>query len=162
MQHENANLQNTHPGKPPRLDSIFPKYRAPLFFVTFNTANRRLLLANDGVPDAFRAYAQRGFEMGAAFVGRYVLMPDHVHLFVRGSDSLDLGIWIRGLKRCLSKVIDGNGEHWQPGFFDHLLRSDESYAEKWEYVRKNPERRGFVQSAEDWPFQGEITVIDRA
>jgi REP-associated tyrosine transposase len=25
---------------------------------------------------------------------------------------------------------------WQPGFFDHLLRNDESYSQKWEYVRE--------------------------
>jgi hypothetical protein len=45
---------------------------------------------------------------------------------------------------------------------DHLLRSDESYAEKWNYVRENPVRAGLAQSAEDWPYAGEIVVIDRA
>jgi hypothetical protein len=48
------------------------------------------------------------------------------------------------------------------GFFDHLLRSDESYAEKWNYVRENPVRAGLAQSGEDWPYAGEIVVIDRA
>jgi len=33
---------------------------------------------------------------------------------------------------------------WQPGFNDHLLRSDENYAEKWEYVFQNPVRAGLV------------------
>ena len=32
----------------------------------------------------------------------------------------------------------------QEGFFDHLLRSYESYAQKWEYVRENPVRAGLV------------------
>jgi len=51
---------------------------------------------------------------------------------------------------------------WQPGFFDHVLRSDESYAEKWNYVRDNPVRAGLVKAADDWPYQGEIVVIERA
>lgn len=50
---------------------------------------------------------------------------------------------------------------WQPGFFDHLLRGEESYREKWEYVRENPVRAGLVEHAEQWPFQGEIVLIDR-
>jgi hypothetical protein len=27
---------------------------------------------------------------------------------------------------------------WQRGFFDHLIRNTESYAQKWDYVRENP------------------------
>ena len=51
---------------------------------------------------------------------------------------------------------------WQPGFFDHVLRSNESYAQKWEYVRDNPVRAGLVPSWQEWPHQGEIVRIDRA
>jgi putative transposase len=51
---------------------------------------------------------------------------------------------------------------WLPGFFDHILRSVESYAEKWNYVRDNPVQAGLVKTADDWPYQGEIVVIDRA
>lgn len=50
---------------------------------------------------------------------------------------------------------------WQRGFFDHVLRSDESYAQKWNYVRQNPVRPGLVKNADDWPFSGELIVIDR-
>ena len=46
-------------------------------------------------------------------------------------------------------------------FFDHVLRSDESYSEKWNYVRNNPVRAGLVQNADDWPYAGEIIRIDR-
>ncbi len=51
---------------------------------------------------------------------------------------------------------------WQPGFFDRILRSDESYAEKWNYVRDNPVRAGLVKTADEWQYQGEIVVIDRS
>ena len=50
---------------------------------------------------------------------------------------------------------------WQRRFFDHVLRSDESYAQKWNYVRENPVRAGLVAKAEDWPYAGEIILIDR-
>lgn len=40
--------------------------------------------------------------------------------------------------------------------------TNESYAEKWEYVRQNPVRAKLVSAPEDWPFCGEIVLIDRA
>jgi putative transposase len=49
--------------------------------------------------------------------------------------------------------------HWQKGFFDHMIRSHESYDEKWMYVRNNPVRAGLVLSAEDWPYAGEISNL---
>lgn len=46
--------------------------------------------------------------------------------------------------------------HWQKDFFDHVMRSEESYSEKWLYVAENPIRKNLVKRSEDWPFQGEI------
>jgi putative transposase len=48
--------------------------------------------------------------------------------------------------------------HWQQGFFDHLLRSAESYSGKWEYVFQNPVRAGLVRSADEWEFSGEVVA----
>ena len=82
----------------------------------------------------------------------------------RRKPTFDLSKWIGGLKRTLSVALkaSGDGPIWQPGFFDHVLRSDESYAQKWEYVRDNPVRAGLVAQSDDWPYQGEVVVIDRA
>jgi putative transposase len=121
---------------------------------------------------AFRDYAERGFSFHIA-TGRYVPMPDHVHVFVRIGRDMKLRRWESGLKQCLGKALAGLGHKpaaipgsrlksfWQPGFFDHLLRHNESYAEKWNYVWYNPVRAGLVVKPEDWPYQGEIHKIDR-
>jgi putative transposase len=63
------------------------------------------------------------------------------------------------LKRSLSKSVIEYLPHWQEGFFDHLLRGGDSYAEKWEYVRQNPVRAGLATSHEDLPYQGEIVWL---
>ena len=176
---------------PPRLPVIFQRFDAPLYFVTFNTLLKRPLLANDSVHSAFRNYAERGLEFNVA-TGRYVLMPDHVHVFVRIGRDMALRRWESGLKQCLGKTLAQLGHKpttvplrgaesalraedratgstlqsklksfWQPGFFDHLLRRDESYAQKWDYVWRNPVRAKLVAQPEDWPYQGEIHLIDR-
>ena len=48
---------------------------------------------------------------------------------------------------------------WQRGFFDHILRSNESYSEKWNYVRDNPIRAGLVSNADEWNYAGEIETL---
>ena len=145
---------------PPRLDTVFQKYDPPLFFVTFNTHNRTKLLDNETVHSRFVEFAEKGRRRGVA-VGRYVIMPDHIHLFVGGSRDFLLTQWVRLLKRTLSQVILKSQPHWQKGFFDHLIRHGESYAEKWEYVRQNRVRAGLAVSSDDWPWKGEIVSIDQ-
>jgi putative transposase len=43
------------------------------------------------------------------------------------------------------------GVVWQRDFFDHRLRSDESWRDKAEYIALNPVRKGLVTRPEDWP-----------
>ena len=165
-------MERKFKGKPPRLPVVFQSYDPPLYLATFNTLLRRPLLANDAVHAAFREYASRGLAFHVA-TGRYVLMPDHVHVFVRIGRDMTLRRWESGLKQCLGKALTRQGQKpvtitgmklqsfWQPGFFDHLLRHDESYAGKWDYVWHNPVRAGLVTRPEDWLYKGEIHMIDR-
>lgn len=66
---------------PPRLAEVFQSIRDPLYFVTMVTWQRQPLLANQTVLDAFVVRASMQADIGIA-VGRFVLMPDHIHLFV--------------------------------------------------------------------------------
>lgn len=148
---------------PPRLDQIFQQYDTPLYFVTFNTLHRKPLLDRQEVFDALIEYARKN-EMEGRAMGRFVIMPDHIHLFVRMGPDSRLNDFIRLLKQALTKALKSCGEQgdfWQPGFFDRLLRHSESYHEKWNYVRENPVRAGLVELAEEWAWQGEIVWIDR-
>lgn len=145
--------------RPHRLDLIY--ISQPLYFVTFATRDRKSIPSLDRAQLALERYAHCAIEKFCVALGRYVIMPDHVHLFVRGSEAFALSSWVGGLKRTISVALR-SPRLWQPGFFDHLVRSDENYAEKWNYVRDNPIRAGLVKTADDWQYQGEIVVIDRA
>ena len=118
----------------------------------------------DAVHAAFVAFALLANSQHSVAVGRYVIIPDHVHLFVRGPDDFQLGPWVGQLKQALAEhiALAGTSPIWQRGFFDHVLRNDESYGNKWNYVQDNPVRAGMVTNADDWPYSGEIVLIDRA
>ncbi len=152
-------------GRPPRLEQIFQRYDPPLYFVTFCTHARKKILAHPEVHRAFQDFAGRGLKKKGVAIGRYVLMPEHLHLFVRGSADFKLQQWARMLKLVLTKTLGELGHpppHWQRGFFDHLIRNSESYSQKWDYVWQNAIDAGLVKCPDNWPYQGEIAIIDRA
>jgi putative transposase len=134
----------------------------PFYFVTFNTYKRQSFLARPEVNETFRIFCSNARERDVA-VGRYVIMPDHVHLFTAFPiEGITLSDWVQSLRTVIGKSLLRVGiqkPHWQEGFFDHVLRSHESYSQKWEYVRMNPVRAHLSKTPEEWPYQGEIVRI---
>lgn len=137
--------------------------REPVYFVTACSADRQRILATEAIHRTFILFATNGSKHGA-FVGRYVIMPDHFHLFVAlDSEKITLSAWVKAFKNHISKELRKQGQpapHWQRGFFDHVLRSEESYDEKWRYVFQNPVRAKLVGGTADWPYQGEINTLE--
>ena len=90
-------------------------------------------------------------------VGRYILMPDHIHFFVAAtSDTIDYENWCRYWKSLFTKRHREPLHRWQESHCDTRMRSQRQYEDKWEYVRCNPVRAGLVAHAEDWPYQGTL------
>jgi REP element-mobilizing transposase RayT len=148
-----------------RLDRIHDTHRAPVFFITVCVRDREGRLANLDVAEILVGVWQRSEELYGWRVGRYVIMPDHTHFFAAPvtEEAKDLSVFVAAWKRWTSRRIReryGPTFSWQPEFFDHLLRSEESYAEKWEYVRRNPVRAGLVAEAGDWPYQGSVSDLE--
>jgi putative transposase len=143
------------------LPHLRPFAHQPIIFITTCTHRRRPLLADSQVHSALRAIWERSSGSYGWFVGRYVLMPDHVHLFAQGAlDAKPLARWIQTWKSLSSRLIMRARETeppvWQSDYFDRFLRSDDSYAKKWEYVLANPVRVGLVAHSSDWPFGGTV------
>jgi REP element-mobilizing transposase RayT len=149
---------------PDRLGRLEETFEAlPIYFVTACTHKRDATLNDMEVHDCFIEFGQNGDDYGA-WLGAYVIMPDHLHAFVVIDDERqDLSAWMKSLKNSLSKVLRTKSipaPHWQKGFFDHVLRSEDSYSEKWEYGRDNPVRAGLAREWSDWPFMGEIFDLE--
>jgi putative transposase len=135
--------------------AVILKEGAPtIVFLTVCTKDRVKWLARPEVHDCLVSVWR---EATAWYVGRYVLMPDHLHLFASpGTPELSLATWVKYWKSQFSKRHSQPLHRWQPDHWDTTLRSVRSYDEKWEYAVNNPVRHGFVGTASDWPFQGEL------
>ncbi|MHB8994094.1 MAG: REP-associated tyrosine transposase [Armatimonadota bacterium] len=143
-----------------RLDQVHVYW--PTYFITMCAIDRQRVL----VPllgDLIHTALADASRMNQWCVGRFVLMPDHLHLFASPlSNEKTLAQFLGGFKQLATRLSWGagwQGKLWQRECFDHLLRSEDSYAEKWEYVRNNPVRAGLVSSSDDWPYQGELEQL---
>lgn len=136
----------------------------PIYFVTACTSKRRPILTTHGIPDLLVDSWNVSPEINGWVVGRYVIMPDHVHFFATPRPEAKLlSYFVRDWKKWTARRITEAARIappvWQAEFFDHVLRSAKSYGEKWDYVRENPVRAGLAASAEAWPFAGECAPL---
>jgi REP element-mobilizing transposase RayT len=133
-------------------------YDPTIVYLTVCTKDRIPWLATPEVHSLLISTLQKA---QAWRVGRYVIMPDHLHLFTAWIDgSIELDNWVRYWKSQFSKRNKGKGGEWQTGHWDTRLRGVKAYESKWEYVRNNPVRHKLVTRAEDWPYQGELFLLD--
>ena len=153
----NAYEDKTSNRKHPSHGLIAKTYQPLIIFVTVCTKDRMPWLANSDVRETLRTVWA---DASGWAVGRYVIMPEHIHLFAAPGDmDIDLDKWIRYWKSQFSKRHGVPEHRWQIDHWDTRLRSDESYDSKWEYVRNNPVRHGLVECVDDWPFQGELNPL---
>lgn len=131
-----------------------------IVFVTVCTKGRKPILANVAAQSALVDAWEVAHEWS---VGRYVIMPDHVHLFCAPTeaDAAPLIHWISYWKSHAARHWSSPNDApiWQRHFWDRQLRRGESYGEKWDYVLANPVRAGLIARAEEWAFKGELNEL---
>jgi REP element-mobilizing transposase RayT len=145
---------------PPHFPAVEHHNVSIIIFVTVCTKNRKQILATISGHDLLRtAWATRP----SWLVGRYVIMPDHIHLFCAPAvlPAQPLAKWISFWKSQAARNWDSPKDLplWQRHFWDTQLRKGESYDEKWEYVVKNLVRAGLAKQSQDWPYQGELNAL---
>ncbi len=85
---------------------------------------------------------------------KYVIMPDHLHFIIRIKERYtdrslqDVMRFFKAMTtneyiRC---VKDGmlpkfNKKIWQKSYYDHIIRNQADYNEKFEYIENNPKKR---------------------
>jgi putative transposase len=124
-------------------------------FVTFSTYQRLPLLTQSWMRDLFLQCVEQTRRKYRFLVYGYVVMPEHVHLLMSEPENTLLFKAIQALKIALSRRAmryrsAGVGPFWQKRYYDHNVRSHESFEAKLGYMHRNPVKRGLVPKAEDW------------
>jgi REP element-mobilizing transposase RayT len=154
--------KDAHPKRkrPAHWPVVESENRSIIVFLTICSKDRQPILAcEDAMLNLMKVW--RASDHWA--VGRFTIMPDHIHLFCSPGISpvrplkTWIGHWRSQVARSWRTVEDK--PLWQREYWDRQLWSGDSYSEKWHYVRNNPVRQGLVENADDWPYQGEIQEL---
>jgi REP-associated tyrosine transposase len=146
------------PNRPRRLRDF--NYRGRYtYFLTICTKNRQPAFADAdfaafAIAQLLQQTRARGFSILA-----YCLMPDHVHLLLRGlRENSDLKSFV--LSWIARTAYQWKAAHatplWQGGYYDRVVRDEEPVIALAQYVLRNPGRAGLVADAREYPWSGSL------
>ena len=129
------------------------------YFVTICAAVRGGSELTDHAAQILEAARHRQAR-GTWFLALFLVMPDHLHMIVHvpPRDMAGMGpltAVVADFKRYLSTFC---GISFQTGYFDTRIRDAAHYAEKWDYIVRNPVRKGLVATPREWPH---VIAFDR-
>jgi len=118
------------------------------YFVTFRCRSDLELNAKsrDLVMNTLLFWDGRTVDVDAA-----VVMPNHVHMILRVLKG-KLGYVLKSIKSYAARRIvhPAGGGVWMDENFDHILRSEEEWVEKFEYIKDNPVKAGLCSPSENY------------
>jgi REP element-mobilizing transposase RayT len=138
------------------------------YFITFRLAGSCTWSLTEPIPQstftpAFIIEESLFFHYGKKFfTDAYVIMPDHIHLLIRPVNGWLLARILHGLKgftaREINKAFGRSGSLWQPESFDHLVRNEADWLDKFDYIHNNPVKSGIVSDPRDYEFSSYVTL----
>ena len=137
-----------------------PHWQLPgsVYFITWRCLTGKTLTPEERTVtlDAIRYWHGIKWQLYAA-----VVMPDHVHalaqpLYQPTEGTFGLAEILHSIKRFSArKVNQGRGVQgslWQDERFDRIVRDEEEFLEKWQYIRHNPVKAGLAIIPEEYPW----------
>ena len=126
-------------------------------FVTFSCYHRLPLLSTPTTRDIFLDCLERTRRIFHLRVHGYVVMPEHVHLLLSEPEEELLSTAIQALKLASSRRTarfrePSDPRLWQRRYFDHNVRTAESFETVLQYTHRNPVKRGLAVKPEDWKW----------
>jgi REP element-mobilizing transposase RayT len=87
----------------------------------------------------------------------YVVMANHVHVFLKPKPDVTIGSITKRLKgttaRDANKLLKRTGQpFWQDESFDHWSREPAEFFRIVSYIENNPVKAGLVEKREDWKW----------
>jgi putative transposase len=153
----NCFLHLVHRPRPTRLKD-FPYVGKYHYSLRFSTRGHRRAFERPALANAAIEQIQRTCAIESFLVIAYCVMPDHVHVIVRGtSETSDLRRCVKLTKQRIEYVARSQftiRHLWQKGYYERVLRSRHALETAVRYVLENPVRAGLAKRVGEYPFCG--------
>ncbi len=109
------------------------------YFVSTQTADRRPFFRHERWARLMVATLDH-YSKTAFILHAYVVMPDHLHLLITPTESLEKAVQFvkGGFSFRAKRELLWKEDIWQPGFSDHRVRDNQDWDRHLEYIRRNP------------------------
>jgi putative transposase len=123
------------------------------YFVTSNTAERKPFFRHERWGKLF-IETLYGYRPGRYLLHGFVLMPDHFHVLITPTASLELAIQCLkgGFSFRAKREFEWPGEVWIAGFSDHRIREEEDFELHLSYINRNPVKAKLVECPEQYAY----------
>ena len=126
------------------------------FFVTTSFYEHRRYGDMNGVYETLTDSLIHYLDRYNALLPGYVFMPSHLHLLIM-IDGTRLAAFMRDFKKYLAQqslprcgIVDSHV--WISGYDRQAVVSEHVFRTKLEYIHRNPQRAGLVQSLDGWKW----------
>jgi len=126
------------------------------YFVTNLTYQKNPYFTDGTVVDIVMPVLRQCSETRHFAIYSYCFMPNHVHLLAVGEDNSNLAGFMKVFKQASSFAFKKKfgGVLWHGGYYEHVLRKEESLSDVTLYILNNPVRASLVKEYRDYPFSG--------
>ena len=124
------------------------------YFITSSTFQKRNILQSDRMAGLFVDVLYHYREQGKYLLHEFVVMPDHFHLLITPSETLERAMQLikGGFSYRARKELGFGHEIWQSSYYDRRVRDVNEYFAFREYIRRNAVKRGLAASPETFPY----------
>lgn len=124
------------------------------YFITSSTYQKKSILQSDLLADLFVNVLRHYRSLERYFIHEFVVMPDHFHLLITPSETLERSMQLikGGFSFRAKKDLNLQGEVWQNSFYDRRVRDNSEYCRFREYIHQNPVSRRLVTLPEDFRY----------
>jgi len=135
-----------------------PRFDLPgrTYFITSCAQGRRRFLARADLTELVINLYANIRDRGDIALHGYVVMPDHYHVVftLKEADSVSMAVRkVHGpFARHYRGVVGPLHRIWQRRFRDHVVRDDDDWHTKMEYIHTNPVRAGLVGEATEYEW----------
>jgi REP-associated tyrosine transposase len=126
------------------------------FFATSTTWERRALFHSERMARLFHEVLVHYRKERKYLLHEFVLMADHFHVLLTLDEAVTIERAVQFIKGGFSfrakRELGVDGEIWQRGFTEHIVRDSGDSEHHREYILGNPVKAGLVRKAEEYPY----------
>ncbi|MGB2606272.1 MAG: transposase [Candidatus Sulfotelmatobacter sp.] len=123
-----------------------------VYFVTASTFQRTPLFRKEPMARLFLEVLLHYRDKKNYLLHEFVLMPDHFHLLLSPTLSLERSLQLikGGFSYRAKKDLEHSGSTWQPSYYDRRVRTIEECSNFKYYIRSNAVKSGLAERPEEY------------